>query len=589
VIPIEPHPDASETVPINGSPEENQPLFLVKTKDERKGHMQASLAPTMLTAQAMKSKVSTVTFTTVKTFAQRRTRKQREDEERRAEFLQRQAQRRGEVEADMGGAELRWAEEGVKYVRRRTECCLLTLNDEACEGNFWDFTQKLWERQRKAARIMSLIFFVILIVSVFIDGRPLHPIQYVLLFSSLILILPATYISVFMADRMRHQFHEEDPLASKLPYIDYYCALMAWCSALWACGLKGGNVVTNYPSYVYIAANVLAIHYAPQTPWGALASYFHDLAFLFGPTLFLLFIHRKAVWMDHAQNCALMHLAMWLYRFVKESMNRQQYAEAEETDFVDGQRDAQLKVTETVLGTMVPAHVTPALLNWMGDGMSVETQVSREYDWLALSFVYLKRKKDDDKQDLSEWMQQTHAKADEIMKRFPRLTKIKSIGPCIMLAGPFEGRGEEHGSATLPHATAEKYITGTAHGGAPGFVVDAAAEMVQFAAAVEAELGLPLLAGVHIGPVMAAPIGTSRLSFDVFGDTVNTASRVTTTAPKNTSGAATISCSEETMTAFGASPADEWVNAAGFKFGPTQKREAKGKGALPARVVVGKA
>ena len=41
---------------------------------------------------------------------------------------------------------------------------------------------------------------------------------------------------------------------------------------------------------------------------------------------------------------------------------------------------------------------------------------------------------------------------------------------------------------------------------------------------------VPLRAGLHVGPVVAAVLGTSRLAFDVFGDAVNVASRCMSTA-----------------------------------------------------------
>jgi len=40
------------------------------------------------------------------------------------------------------------------------------------------------------------------------------------------------------------------------------------------------------------------------------------------------------------------------------------------------------------------------------------------------------------------------------------------------------------------------------------------------------------VAGVHVGPVVAGVIGDDRLTFDMFGDTVNTAARVKDAAPE---------------------------------------------------------
>eukprot|EP00760_Papus_ankaliazontas_P018892 PhM_4_TR17751/c0_g1_i1/m.54903 len=48
------------------------------------------------------------------------------------------------------------------------------------------------------------------------------------------------------------------------------------------------------------------------------------------------------------------------------------------------------------------------------------------------------------------------------------------------------------------------------------------------------EQGVSFTAGIHCGHCMGAVIGTSSLTFDVFGDTVNTASRLQTSAHSNT-------------------------------------------------------
>jgi class 3 adenylate cyclase len=60
-----------------------------------------------------------------------------------------------------------------------------------------------------------------------------------------------------------------------------------------------------------------------------------------------------------------------------------------------------------------------------------------------------------------------------------------------------------------------------------------ARELVADLAAIAAETGLPLQAriGIHSGPAVGGVIGSSRLAYDYWGDTMNIASRLQNVAP----------------------------------------------------------
>lgn len=94
---------------------------------------------------------------------------------------------------------------------------------------------------------------------------------------------------------------------------------------------------------------------------------------------------------------------------------------------------------------------------------------------------------------------------DELAGRYG-VEKVKTIGDAYMVVGGCPERSPDHVDRTV----------------AMGLAM--VAELRHFAR--EHDLPLELRVGIHTGPVVAGVIGTRRFSFDLWGDTVNTASRM---------------------------------------------------------------
>jgi len=127
--------------------------------------------------------------------------------------------------------------------------------------------------------------------------------------------------------------------------------------------------------------------------------------------------------------------------------------------------------------------------------------------------------------------------------------KIKTIGDAYMAASGLKGGGPD----------------------APSRTVRAALEMQAFVEArhnERAAQGLPafrMRVGIHTGPVVAGIVGVKKFQYDIWGDTVNTASRLESSGEPGR-----VNVSEATYTAVQHDPS--------FSFSPRGLVSAKGKG-----------
>ncbi len=114
--------------------------------------------------------------------------------------------------------------------------------------------------------------------------------------------------------------------------------------------------------------------------------------------------------------------------------------------------------------------------------------------------------------ELVEFLNVVFSGIDQLVEKYG-LEKIKTIGDAYMVAGGVPDRRPDHASAVAD------------------FALELVARLPQLAK--RTPLPVRLRIGIHSGPVVAGVIGEKKFAYDLWGDTVNTASRMESTGSEN--------------------------------------------------------
>lgn len=159
----------------------------------------------------------------------------------------------------------------------------------------------------------------------------------------------------------------------------------------------------------------------------------------------------------------------------------------------------------------------------------------------------------------------------EISTRLPVAMLVSSLNA---LFSAFDAACEALGVEKIK-TIGDAYLAAAGLPGSPGDHVEAAADLALAMRAAVRDAGEPwqVRIGLHSGPVVAGVIGTSKFVYDLWGDAVNVASRLETTAPPGR-----IQVSEAVAAALGDA----------FELEPRGAIELKGKGSTQAYFLLGR-
>ena len=159
---------------------------------------------------------------------------------------------------------------------------------------------------------------------------------------------------------------------------------------------------------------------------------------------------------------------------------------------------------ENLLRSILPASIIPKMING-------ENPIDK-YENVTIIFAdmvgFTKWSADNQPSEVAEMLVDVFSRFDALVTR-SEAEKIKTIGDAYMIA------------IGTPNTVEDTATVG----------VDLAMDMRDAMRRYADFSGTPLhiRIGIHCGPVVAGVIGTSRLSFDIWGDAVNVASRIEST------------------------------------------------------------
>ena len=448
-----------------------------------------------------------------------------------------------------------------QILARKHQYFFLTFQDTALEAKYKTFTLLVHRHLRLAVRLSMFFTTVVVMGSVWLEGKE-HTVA-----SLTILSMNAVYCLSSMVFIAKNQH-------TLLDTITYVCS----CSILIiGTGLIPRGIASNDVTYLIpIAASFLAVGVVGVSAvWICLAY-----------VLFLLIPAIVMVWPAFYITSSLMFMALVTLvvlagALLTERLVRRQFAEEQVTLQMVEKLEFNKTLQTGLLSSILPEHIIPNIITWFENGRDSSKAVSKLSESVVVGFFKFSQAtsivgKEDSLLSESFIPEVQRLLEAQIRPFQPTLIKIKTIRDIALIAGPFVDTESPEVAAAL---------------------------LVMISLRLRWLIAPKVLqVGLHVGPVVGTVLGYNRLIFDIFGDTVNTASRVMTTSEISGEIAATeafclkAEAGRDAATVLWASHSDQSnlvgrddlhpiQRSAQFVMGPLLERTMKGKGAVAVRSV----
>ena len=430
----------------------------------------------------------------------------------------------------------------AKYTKRKWSWFFLDFADRDVEMSYRYWTKHLQMPMRRLSRIGVLAFLLLIPACVVIQDGVFSGIDLI----CFLIGLCTSITDLVLTYRARYDGGTVSSLTVQivLHHISAIALLVGACFVP-----KASSVATNDPTYLH-AIVTLYLSFGNLGLASAFGIIVTNIVFLVIPTALL--TANNILYGLHSNYLILAVIIMFSTIYIMERRYRRQFLDYRVAQHFRDKQEQRNEEQRAVLEAIVPNHAIEPLMHWFQAGMKREETVSNTYDCVCVAFVELLPRDANNPVPAEDWLGAAHTAVDEIIKqdKYSAVDKIKTIGSIVMLAGPFEVR-----HCTLREATVQMI----------GMINDF-------------RNVTPLRAGIHCGELVGAVLGSNRLCFDIFGDTVNVASRAMSTGSRGE-----VSVTREF---FGEFPENTRIGDSTIVFSDETTRSAKGKGHIRIRTLL---